>query len=108
MITKRIKRLKKHRKIRMAMQGNTTRPRLFVFKSNNHIYATIIDDQKNKILFSVSDVEIKGKKNKSEKAKEAGKLIAKKALEKKIEEIVFDRGGFVFHGRIKALAEGAR
>ena len=107
-MNKKDKRIKKHIKIKMNLKGRKGCPRLFIFRSNNHIYANIIDDDSNKILVSASDQEVKGKKNKSDKAKETGKLIAKKAIEKKIEKIVFDRSGFLFHGRIKALAEGAK
>ena len=91
------------------MRGTKDRPRLFVFRSNQHIYAQLVDDDKAKVLLSVSDKDIKkAKLTKSDAAKEVGKLIAKKCAEKKIERIVFDRGGVIFHGRIKALAEGAR
>lgn len=108
-MNKRDKRIRKHRKIRMNLKGSAIRPRLYVFRSNTHMYASIVDDEHNKILVSVSDKDVTAKgKTKSEKAKEAGKLIAKKALESKIEKIVFDRAGFLFHGRIKAFAEGAR
>lgn len=104
------KRIRRHKKIRMAMHGTKDRPRLFVFRSNQHIYAQLIDDDKAKILFSVSDKDLKIKKGekKSDIAKEAGKLVAKKAVESKIETVIFDRGGIVYHGRIKALADGAR
>ena len=107
MQVKKIKRLKSHRKIRMRMMGNSKRPRLCVFKSGKHMYAQLIDDEKAKVLAAVSDLKIK-KGKKQEKALEIGKLIAKEALAKKIESVVFDRGGFIFHGRIKAVADGAR
>ena len=93
------------------MHGTKDRPRFFVFRSNQHIYAQLIDDDKAKILISASDKDIKlssKKENKSDIAKLVGKLIAQKAIENKIEKIVFDRGGIIFHGRIKALADGAR
>ena len=92
------------------MQGTKDMPRLFVFRSNQHIYAQLVDDEKSKILMGASDKDLKAKKGekKSDMAKEVGKLIAKKAIENKIEKVVFDRGGIVFHGRIKALADGAR
>ena len=103
------KRIRRHKKIRMAMHGTKDMPRLLVFRSNQHIYAQLINDENAKILMSVSDKDIKGKKaKKSDLAKEVGKLMAKKAIENKIEKVVFDRGGFIFHGRVKALAEGAR
>lgn len=104
------KRIRRHKKIRMNMHGTKDRPRLFVFRSNQHIYAQLIDDDKAKILMSVSDKDIKAKKGekKSDVAKKVGETIAKKAVENKIEKVIFDRGGIVYHGRIKALADGAR
>jgi len=86
---------------------------LVAFRSNTHIYAQIIDDKNKKTIVSASDFELekvkdKVKKSKVEKAKEVGKLIGQKALAKKISEIVFDRAGYKYHGRIKSLAEGAR
>ena len=92
------------------ISGTKDRPRLFAFRSNQHIYAQIINDEKSEILFSASDKEIKAKKEfkKIDISKEVGKLIAKKALENKIEKVVFDRGGILFHGRIKSLADCAR
>ena len=94
----------------MIINGTKERPRLFVFRSNQHIYAQLIDDDKAKVLINASDKDLKAKKGekKSEMAKEVGKLIAKKAMESKIEKVVFDRGGVLLHGRIKALADGAR
>ncbi len=110
MSIKKDKRIRRHKKIRMNMHGTKDRPRLFVFRSNQHIYAQLVDDDQAKILISASDKDLKSKKgeNKSDIAKQVGKLIAKKAIENKIEKVVFDRGGIVFHGRIKALADGAR
>ncbi|MCX6721914.1 MAG: 50S ribosomal protein L18 [Candidatus Staskawiczbacteria bacterium] len=104
------KRIRRHKKIRMNMHGTKDRPRLFVFRSNQHIYAQLVDDDKAKILMSASDKEIKAKKGekKSEVSKQVGKLIAKKAVEAKIGKVIFDRGGTIYHGRIKALADGAR
>ena len=92
------------------MHGTMARPRLFVFRSNQHIYAQLLDDDAAKVLISASDKETKAKKGtkKVEVAKEVGKLIAKKAMEQKITTIIFDRGGLLFHGRVKAVAEGAR
>jgi len=110
MSVKKEKRIRRHKKIRMSIKGTKNRPRLFVFRSNQHIYAQLIDDDKSKILVSASDKGLKTKKGekKSDIAKEVGKLIAKKAVESKIEKVVFDRGGVIFHGRIKSLADGAR
>ena len=90
------------------MFGTKDRPRLSVFRSSQHIYAQLIDDDKAQVLVQVSDVKIKAKGNKVSHSTEVGKLIAKEALAKKIEKVVFDRGGNVFHGRIKAVADGAR
>jgi len=106
------KRERRHKRVRAKVFGTKERPRLYVFRSNKHIYSQMIDDEKGKILAAANDLELKpaisSKKIKSDKAKEVGKLIAKKALEKKIETAVFDRGGYKYHGRVKALAEGAR
>lgn len=84
------------------------KPRLCVFRSNKHIYAQLINDQNGKVLLAASDLEVKKKGTKKELAQEVGKLIAQKAKKKKIEKVVFDRGGYKYHGRVKALAEGAR
>lgn len=100
---------RRHKKIRKDIKGTKDRPRLCVFRSNAHIYAQLVDDDKAKVIMAVSDKDVKGKKDKkTEVSKEVGKLIAKKAIEAKIEKVVFDRGGVLFHGRVKALAEGAR
>lgn len=104
---KKSKRLKSHRKIRMKIVGTANCPRLSVFRSAKYIYAQLINDEKLKVLVSVSDLKIK-KGTKTDRAMEVGKLIAKEAIKNKIEKVVFDRGGFVFHGRVKAVAEGAR
>ena len=110
MSVKTLKRIRRHKKIRKDLHGTKDRPRLCVFRSNQHIYAQLINDENAKVLMSVSDKDVKAKKGekKADMAKEVGKLMAKKAIESKIEKVIFDRGGFVFHGRVKALAEGAR
>ncbi|MDI3542884.1 MAG: large subunit ribosomal protein [Candidatus Atribacteria bacterium] len=108
---KRAKRDKRHRRIRKKVRGSMECPRLAVFRSLRHIYGQIIDDDEGKTLVAVSSLsaEIKGKSgSKAEVAKEVGKLLAQKAQEKGIESVVFDRGGYKYHGRVKALAEGAR
>lgn len=102
------KRQRIHARIRSRMSGTALRPRLSVFKSASHIYAQLIDDETGKVLISASDIKMKGKGKKVDHSMEVGKLIAKEALAKKIESVVFDRGGFVYHGRVKAIAEGAR
>lgn len=106
-------RLKKHRRIRNKIKGTAARPRLAVFRSNNHIYAQIIDDEKAHTLVAASTMEkdVNAKLDKTanvDAAKVVGEEVAKKALAKGIEEVVFDRGGLVYHGRVKALADGAR
>jgi len=113
MLEKQQKRQRRHKAIRAKIYGTKEKPRLCVFKSSRHIYVQLIDDEKNKVLATANDSEVsgKGKKAKDKKviiAKEVGKLIAEKAKKIKTEKVAFDRGGFIFHGRIKALAEGAR
>ncbi len=106
-------RLRRHRRVRKRVFGTPERPRLNVFRSLNHIYAQVIDDVSGHTVVSAStlDPEIRESlagKTKTEKAKEVGKLVAKRALEKGIKQVVFDRGGYKFHGRVKALADSAR
>jgi len=140
---KREKRFRRQKRVRVKISGNSKVPRLCVFRSNKHIYAQLIDDEKGKTIVIASDKELKKQKTKNRKEKvkktttrpphpptkggplkigeaqkpltgkaviayEVGKLIAKKALDKKIEKVVFDRGSYQYHGRVKALAEGAR
>ena len=96
-------------RVRAKVKGVSSRPRLNVFRSLKHISAQIIDDQAGKTLVSASDLEFKKSKGKKiDHAKEVGGLLAKKALEKKIKKVVFDRAGLKYHGRIKSLAEAAR
>ena len=99
-------RIKRHMKIRKRLSGTENRPRLSVFRSSKHIYAQIIDDSKGKTLIFAADTKEKG--TKVEKALNVGKKIAERALKKKIKSVVFDRGGFLYHGRIAALAKGVR
>ncbi|OGZ67684.1 MAG: 50S ribosomal protein L18 [Candidatus Staskawiczbacteria bacterium RIFCSPHIGHO2_02_FULL_34_9] len=109
MLSKKVKRNRIHIKIRKKISGTKDCPRLCVFRSNNHIYAQLVDDNSGKILASASDVKLKDKKGtKVQHAIEIGKVIAKEAQSMKIEKAVFDRGGFIFHGRIKAVADGAK
>lgn len=105
-IIKRDQKIRRKKRTRGKITGKTERPRLAVFKSLKSIYCQLIDDQNKKTIFSVSDKGLKGKK--IEKAKQVGLLAAKKAAEKKIEKIVFDRSANRYHGRVAALAEGAR
>ncbi len=106
MLEKQEKRIKRHRKIRAKIKGDLSVPRLCVFRSNNHIYAQLINDEQKKTIISISDEGLKGKKQ--EIAKQVGINLAEKAKENKIEKVVFDRGGYKYHGRVKALAEGVR
>ena len=106
-------RVKKHNRMRNHLAGTAQRPRLAVFRSNNHMYAQIIDDTVGNTLVSAStlDKDIKAeleKTNDVEAAAYLGKVIAKRAMDKGISEVVFDRGGFLYHGKIEALAEAAR
>jgi len=105
---KREKRERRHRRVRAKIIGAGQRPRLCVFRSLKYIYAQLIDDEKGKTLVAVSDRGIKGRKVKTDKARETGRLIAGKAIKKKIKEVVFDRGGYKYHGKVKAVAEGAK
>ena len=97
------------RRVRARVIGTAARPRLSVFRSNTHIYAQVIDDSKMVTLVSSSDVKLKkAKMTKVEAAQAVGEEIAKLALAKKVKSVTFDRNGFRFHGRVKAVAEGAR
>lgn len=102
------KRIQRHQKIRKKIFGTKTRPRLSVFRSNKHIYAQIIDDSTGKTLVSASDSKMDNQVNKSQMAYQVGKKLAEKATKSKIKTVVFDRGGFLYHGRIAELARGAR
>ena len=103
-------RLRRHRRVRGKISGTAERPRLDVFRSAKHIYAQVIDDEAGVTLAAAStlDKDFDGYGGKVEAAQKVGAAIAKKCLEKGITEVVYDRGGFVYHGRVKALAEGAR
>jgi large subunit ribosomal protein L18 len=103
----------RHMRVRKKISGTTAKPRLNVFKSNTNVYAQIIDDVTGNTLVAASSLEsdVKDKcanTGNKEAAKLVGALVAKKALEKGIEDVVFDRGGYIYHGRVKELAEGAR
>lgn len=116
----------RHKRARARVHGTKNRPRLSVFRSNKHIYAQLIDDEKGETLVSASDLEIPDKKIKVSQKKfkekfrppkqasktfaayKVGKILAQKAKKKKISKVVFDRSGYKYHGRVKALAEGAR
>ena len=109
--TKVLRRAKIKKRIRGRVSGTGTRPRLTVFRSNSEIYAQLVDDESGKTITTVSsigkkDARVKG--TKSDKAKSVGSAIAKWAVEKGIKEVVFDRNGYLYHGRVKAVADGAR
>ena len=106
-------RLQRHKRVRRKVSGTTQRPRLCVFRSSNNIYAQLIDDANRVTLTAASslDAEVKGAVNhggNKEAAKMVGEMIAKRAIEKGITEVVFDRGGYLYHGRVQVLAEAAR
>ena len=106
-------RLQRHKRVRRKVSGTTQRPRLCVFRSSNNIYVQIIDDANRVTVVAASslDAEIKGSVNhggNKEAAKMVGAMIAKRAIEKGITEVVFDRGGYLYHGRVQVLAEAAR
>lgn len=111
-VSRQDRRVRKHERVRKTVSGSSERPRLNVFRSSKHIYAQIIDDVKGHTVVAASSLskELDGLKHGANKqaARAVGKLIAQKAKEKKVEKVVFDRGGYVYHGRIKELAEGAR
>ncbi len=111
-LTRRVRRLRVHKRVRSKIQGTRQQPRLCVFRSLRHIYAQLIDDDKGEVIAGVSTLKLDGKRLKNggnvEAAKLAGQVIAKQALEKGVETVVFDRGGYIYHGRVKALAEAAR
>lgn len=123
--TKRERRIRRHRRVRGKVFGTSRIPRLCVFRSARHIYAQLIDDEKGQTIAAADDRELtvksktQNKKTKSvhqsadrdgkiRKAYEVGKLLARKAIAKKLTKVVFDRGGYQYHGRVRALAEGAR
>ena len=107
---RKMERQRRHIRVRRKISGTAERPRLCVYRSNNNIYVQIIDDVAGNTLVQAStlDKEIKTKHANKEAAKEVGTLIAKRAAEKKIENVVFDRGGYIYHGVVKELAEAAR
>ena len=108
--TKLNKRIVRHNRVRAKTKGTGKSPRLSVFRSNRHIFAQLIDDVDGRTIASASDLKMSKKKNikKTEIAKNIGMKLAKEASSKKIKAVVFDRGGYKYHGRIKAVAEGAR
>jgi len=108
-----LKRVKRHRSLRKNVSGSTERPRLCVFRSAKHIYAQVVDDTKGVTIVASSSVDkemkdYSGYTGNMEAAKKVGELISKKAQSMGVKQVVFDRGGYLYHGRIKALADGAR
>ncbi len=104
------KRQIRHKRVRAKILGTKERPRLSVFRSNKYIYAQLIDDKIGKKIIFANETELKAKNKdtKTERAHQLGELLAKKAMDNKIKKVVFDRGGYKYHGRVKALADGAR
>jgi large subunit ribosomal protein L18 len=107
-LSKNVTRQKRHLRIRKIVDGTTERPRLSIYRSNTAIYAQIIDDEKQTTLISARSQELGLKGSNIESAKAVGKLIAEKALAKGVVSVVFDRGGYLYHGKIKAFADAAR
>jgi large subunit ribosomal protein L18 len=101
-------RRRRQQRVRKQLAGTTARPRLNVFRSLNNIYVQVIDDSQGVTVTSASSLDIKVKGNKTEQAEAVGKLLAERALDAGIKEVVFDRGGYKYHGRVKALAEASR
>lgn len=108
MFSKESRRNKIRARIRSRVSGTAQKPRLSVFRSNKYIYAQLIDDVSGKTLVSTSSRALTDKVNKVDSSTEVGKTLAQKALASGITEVVFDRGGYLYHGRVKALADGAR
>jgi len=107
---RKLERERRHKRVRTKISGTADCPRLCVFRSNSNIYAQVIDDTKGVTLAQAStlDKEVKTKKSNKEAAKEVGNLVAKRAIEKNIKTVVYDRGGYIYHGIVKELAEAAR
>jgi large subunit ribosomal protein L18 len=101
-------RLRRHTRVRKKIAGNADRPRLAVFRSNRHIYAQLIDDRRAATIAQASDREVDASGDKTARAKAVGTLLADRAKSAGVQQVVFDRGGHLFHGRVAALAEGAR
>ena len=106
--TRRVARVRRHSRVRKKVTGTAERPRLAVYRSNRHIYVQLIDDRAAATLAAASDTEVEDSKGKTDRAKEVGKLIADRAKGAGIDRVVFDRGGRRYHGRVAAVAEGAR
>lgn len=105
---RKVARLTKKIRIRKTVKGTDERPRLCIFRSSKHIYAQVVNDDSNKVVLTVSSLKVADGKSGKEQANLVGKEVAKAAIAKGIKNVVFDRNGFVYHGRVQALAEGAR
>ena len=107
---RKMERIRRHIRVRTKISGTAERPRLCIYKSNANLYVQVIDDVAGKTLVSAStlDKEVKTKASNIEAAKEVGTLVAKRAIKAGIKTVVFDRGGYIYHGKVKALAEAAR
>ncbi len=108
MTDKNLRRIKIKKSIRSKVSGTASRPRMTVFRSNKQIYVQVVDDQKGATIVSASSLKLTDKVTKKEQAAKVGEVIAKKAIEAGISEVVFDRNGYLYHGRIKELADAAR
>lgn len=107
--SKRAARIRRHKRVRRNLSGTSSRPRLNVFRSNTHIYAQVIDDSQGHTLVAANSLQIEaGSGDKTDAARRVGSLVASRAQEAGITSVVFDRGGYVYHGRVKALADAAR
>ena len=113
-LSRKLQTQKRHKRSRRFLIGNEARPRLSVYRSNNHIYAQVIDDKAQKTICSASTIDKELKEKSGELSSDlksssiVGKLLAKRAIKKGIKQVIFDRGGNIYHGRVKALAEAAR
>jgi len=108
MLAKVLKRIRRHARVRSKVSGTPTRPRLAIFRSNSNIYAQLIDDVNGKTLWAISDLKMWKEWTKTDMSKKVWAEIANIALKLNITEVVFDRGGFAYHGRVKALADSAK
>jgi large subunit ribosomal protein L18 len=112
-VNRRVARLRRHRRVRKYVVGTSEQPRLNVFRSSRHIYAQVIDDSEGHTLVSASTIDPEVEKElqgltKTEQARVVGKVLAERAVDRGIKQVVFDRGGYKYHGRVKALADAAR
>lgn len=107
-LEKRVQREKRRKRLRRRIYGTAGRPRLSVYRSNVHIYAQLVDDDEGHTLAAADSREVEGAEDRTEAARKAGELVARRAKDAGIEEVVFDRGGNKYHGRVAALADGAR